>query len=67
MAKRDSPHSREKSPKIDAKGKGQDGHADPKPVKLEKAKEQDAQTNPEPIEQEEAEEQHTNNQQEPPA
>ena len=66
LARNDPPHSNRSSPGIDAEGKEQDGHANPKPIE-EKAKEQDGQTNPEPIEQEKAEEQHTNDQREPPA
>ena len=57
MAKKDSPHSHEKSPGIDAKAKKQDGHAHAKPVEQEKVKEQDGHTNPKPIEQEEAKKQ----------
>ena len=41
MARRDSPHSCEKPPGIDAKGKEQDSHANPKPLEPERANEQD--------------------------
>ena len=60
MAKKDSPLSRQKSPRIDAKANKQDGHPDSKSIKQEKANKQGGHPDSKPIKQGEAKKQDYN-------